>query len=162
MNSKIIIIEKDLRLADAITCLLEQLNFEPVHYSNWSYKIKTHPKQRVAAMIINIEILTITQQELQKSLSSQPGPANKKIPLLFIYKKLESSAYKKFSSLPHAAELKMPFNMEDLYSVLRSIVQIEPIKGGVINLEEGMYDIMDFNSKFSEWLTQLSKLIALK
>jgi len=162
MQPKIIIVEKDPKQAETISSLLEQLNFEPIHYYNWSYKIKTHPRDQVAAIIVNIQILTIKPEEIFKTLQSQPGRSDKKIALLFIYKPGISDNYKKFLQLPHAAELKIPFQLEDLYTVLRGIVQVEPIKGGVTNLEDKLDIINQFNAEFSEWLEQLSKLVDKK
>lgn len=161
MKSYIIIIEKDQQIVDSVSRLVELLNLKPVVFYNWNYKIKTLPFDEIAAIFVNVDVLMIKPEDLLKGISTASQGTTRKVPLIYIYRYEESKNYQKFSSIPHAAELKKPFTLEDFYNILRSIVTVGPLKANISIVEDELVETKNFLLEFDEWLSQLDKLMAV-
>jgi len=159
MKQHIIIIEKDQQLVDSICLLLEMLNLKSRIFPNWSYKLKTLSREDIAAVFLNIDNLPVKPDEVKKVLIGKKGGREKKIPLIYFFRSFESSAYKTFSVVPHAAELKKPFSMEELNTVIRSTIELEPIKDDVTTMEDSYKQVLSFKEELDTWLAQLQVLV---
>jgi len=159
MRDKILIIEKDKKIVAALSLLLDLLQFETVSFNNWNYKIKTFSRDDIAAIFLNIDNLTIKPEDILKTLNQQQGKKDKKIPLIYLCRSIYSNAYKTYTVLPHAAELIKPFTLEDFFTVLRSNVQVGPIKGDINIMEDELESLHHFKTSFGEWLEKIEVLI---
>jgi DNA-binding NtrC family response regulator len=159
MRDKILIIEKDKKIVEALSILIDLLQFEAVSFHNWNYKIKTLSRDDIAVIFLNIDNLTIKPEDILKTLNQQPGRKDKKIPLIYLCRSALSQSYKTFSVLPHAGELIKPFTLEDFFTVLRSNVRVGPIKGDINVMEDELTSLHDFNRSFGDWLEQIELLI---
>lgn len=160
MKLKVILIDKDQHLIESMGMLVELLNFQPVTFSNWNYKIKSIAGEEIAAIIVNLESLIIKPYEIVQNINSLQSEAKEKIPVILTYESNESSTYNSYSILPHCAMLKKRYTLEEFFQVLKTNVHIGSIKSEITILEEELEEIRYFKSEFEEWLNQLEKVIS--
>ncbi len=153
----ILIIEKESYTANAISRLVQALNFKPVIVFRLdSLQVN---RDKVAAIFLNIEIPILNIKRVLSEFIDPQNSGRLLVPVFYLYSREDSDAYKEAIELPHTAKVKKPFSLERIYSLLEKHVEFERDQTVHAIFKDNLEGFWNFAHEFKDWLLRFGKLI---
>ncbi len=153
----ILIIEKESYTANAISRLVQALNFKPVII--FRLDSLTINREKVAAIFLNIEIPILNIKRVLSEFMDQEKSGKLLVPVFFLYSREDSDSFKESIELPHTAAIKKPFTLERIYSLLEKHVEFERDQTVHAVFKDNLEGFWNFAHEFKDWLVRFGKII---
>ena len=156
MKNKIFIIEKEIATINSISTLVTALNFERIVFYNYSARIKSYALNEIAAIFLNIEIPMIS---VEKVVDEFYNNQNQRVPIFYLYKRTNSKEYDTAMRLKHTAELRKPFQLEDLYLLMDKYLNLDDLPVEQLAIQDKTQEFRRFYEESRSWLDKYKELI---
>ena len=153
----ILIIEKESYTANAISRLVQALNFKPVVIFRLD-SIHVN-REKVAAIFLNIEIPILNIKRVLSEFMDAESGSQLIVPVFYLFSREDSDAYKEAMELPHTAEIKKPFTLERIYSLLEKHVEFEHDQTVHAIFKDNLESFWNFAHEFKDWLTRFGQFV---